>query len=119
MSTIHQAKLAELQDLVMRLVAERNDWYSRYTGAMSGVGTVNPDLLPVGEDHAHAEHQAHTHTELNADSGAGKLQLESIRNQLHTSLFSRGCSRGEVCCERDVCIQQELFLLVDCFYMDV
>uniref|UniRef100_A0A672ZTN8 Golgin subfamily A conserved domain-containing protein n=1 Tax=Sphaeramia orbicularis TaxID=375764 RepID=A0A672ZTN8_9TELE len=29
-----KAKLAELQDLVMRLVAERNDWYSRYTGAV-------------------------------------------------------------------------------------
>ncbi len=35
-----QAKLAELQDLVMRLVGERNEWYSRY---MSAVG--NPDLL--------------------------------------------------------------------------
>uniref|UniRef100_A0A8C4DER6 Golgin A2 n=1 Tax=Dicentrarchus labrax TaxID=13489 RepID=A0A8C4DER6_DICLA len=63
-------KLAELQDLVMRLVAERNDWYSRYTGAVAGAGTVNPDLLPVGEDHAHPEHQAHTHTEFDAVSGA-------------------------------------------------
>ncbi len=35
-----QVKLAELQDLVMRLVGERNEWYSRY---MSAVG--NPDLL--------------------------------------------------------------------------
>uniref|UniRef100_A0A665WK88 Golgin subfamily A conserved domain-containing protein n=1 Tax=Echeneis naucrates TaxID=173247 RepID=A0A665WK88_ECHNA len=41
-----KAKLAELQDLVMRLVAERNDWYSRYTGAVAGASTVNPDLLP-------------------------------------------------------------------------
>ncbi|TKS84409.1 Golgin subfamily A member 2 130 kDa cis-Golgi matrix protein [Collichthys lucidus] len=70
-----KVKLAELQDLVMRLVAERNDWYSRYTGAMSGMGTVNPDLLPVGEDHAHAEHHAHTHTELNADSGAEEMEV--------------------------------------------
>uniref|UniRef100_A0A667YXX2 Golgin A2 n=1 Tax=Myripristis murdjan TaxID=586833 RepID=A0A667YXX2_9TELE len=30
-----KAKLAELQDLVMRLVAERNEWYSRYTGAVA------------------------------------------------------------------------------------
>lgn len=35
-----KVKLAELQDLVMRLVGERNEWYSRY---MSAVG--NPDLL--------------------------------------------------------------------------
>lgn len=69
---LHQAKLAELQDLVMRLVAERNEWYSRYTGAVAGTGQVNPDLLPVGEDHAHPVHQAHAHTELNAASGAGR-----------------------------------------------
>uniref|UniRef100_H3C2V3 Golgin A2 n=1 Tax=Tetraodon nigroviridis TaxID=99883 RepID=H3C2V3_TETNG len=34
-------KLAELQDLVMRLVAERNDWYSRYTEAM--------EIIPLSE----------------------------------------------------------------------
>uniref|UniRef100_A0A4W5KH42 Golgin subfamily A conserved domain-containing protein n=1 Tax=Hucho hucho TaxID=62062 RepID=A0A4W5KH42_9TELE len=34
-----KAKLAELQDLVMRLVGERNEWYSRYTGASA----VKPD----------------------------------------------------------------------------
>lgn len=66
-----QAKLAELQDLVMRLVAERNDWYSRYAGAVAGMGTVNPDLLPVGQDHSHQEHQAYSQTELNGASGAG------------------------------------------------
>ncbi|XP_060918081.1 golgin subfamily A member 2 isoform X2 [Labrus mixtus] len=70
-----KAKLAELQDLVMRLVAERNDWYSRYTGAVSGAGTVNPDLLPVGEDHTHPEHQAHTHTEFNAVDGAEAMEV--------------------------------------------
>ncbi|XP_047426168.1 golgin subfamily A member 2 isoform X2 [Mugil cephalus] len=68
-----KAKLAELQDLVMRLVAERNDWYSRYTGAVAGVGSVNPDLLPVGKDHTHPEHQAHT--ELNALSGADAMEV--------------------------------------------
>ncbi|CAI5667012.1 unnamed protein product [Oreochromis niloticus] len=65
-----KAKLAELQDLVMRLVAERNDWYSRYTGAVAGMCTVNPDLLPVGQEHTHPDHQAHTHTELHAATGA-------------------------------------------------
>lgn len=57
-----KAKLAELQDLVMRLVAERNDWYNRYIGAVAG--NANPDLLPMQEDHTHPEHQAHTHPEL-------------------------------------------------------
>ncbi|XP_057212045.1 golgin subfamily A member 2 isoform X4 [Triplophysa rosa] len=42
-----KTKLAELQDLVMRLVGERNEWYSRY---MSAIG--NPDLLPSGEEPA-------------------------------------------------------------------
>ncbi|KAM9307260.1 golgin subfamily A member 2 isoform 3-T3 [Pholidichthys leucotaenia] len=70
-----KAKLSELQDLVMRLVAERNDWYNRYTGAVAGTGTVNPDLLPVGEDHSHSEHQARTHAELNAVSGAEAMEV--------------------------------------------
>ncbi|KAK9532452.1 hypothetical protein VZT92_009833 [Zoarces viviparus] len=68
-----KAKLSELQDLVMRLVAERNDWYSRYTGAVAGAGAVNSDLLPVGEDHTHPEHHAHTH--LNAVSGADDMEI--------------------------------------------
>ncbi|XP_068562382.1 golgin subfamily A member 2 isoform X4 [Cebidichthys violaceus] len=70
-----KAKLSELQDLVMRLVAERNDWYSRYVSAVAGAGTVNPDLLPVGEDHTHPEHHAHTHTHLNAVSGADDMEI--------------------------------------------
>uniref|UniRef100_A0A668VGB1 Golgin subfamily A conserved domain-containing protein n=2 Tax=Oreochromis aureus TaxID=47969 RepID=A0A668VGB1_OREAU len=69
-----KAKLAELQDLVMRLVAERNDWYSRYTGAVAGMCTVNPDLLPVGQEHTHPDHQAHTHTELHAATGAEAME---------------------------------------------
>uniref|UniRef100_A0A672P4C4 Golgin subfamily A member 2-like n=1 Tax=Sinocyclocheilus grahami TaxID=75366 RepID=A0A672P4C4_SINGR len=43
-----KAKLAELQDLVMRLVGERNEWYSRYTSAVS-----NPGLLSSGGEHLH------------------------------------------------------------------
>lgn len=70
-----KAKLAELQDLVMRLVAERNEWYSRYAGAVAGVSTANPDLLPVGEVHAHPEHQAHTNTALTAASGEEAMEV--------------------------------------------
>lgn len=55
----------------MRLVAERNDWYSRYTEAVAGMSTVNPDLLPTGEDHTHPDHQAQAHKEPNAFSEAG------------------------------------------------
>ncbi|XP_016113449.1 golgin subfamily A member 2 [Sinocyclocheilus grahami] len=50
-----KAKLAELQDLVMRLVGERNEWYSRY---MSAIG--NPDLLSSGGERLHP---ADGHTE--------------------------------------------------------
>ncbi|XP_029940689.1 golgin subfamily A member 2 isoform X3 [Salarias fasciatus] len=70
-----KAKLAELQDLVMRLVAERNDWYNRYNGAVAGVSTANPDLLPVGEEHTHTDHRAHTHPELDAVSGAEAMEV--------------------------------------------
>ncbi|XP_069571376.1 golgin subfamily A member 2 isoform X2 [Brachyistius frenatus] len=70
-----KAKLAELQDLVMRLVADRNDWYNRYTGAVASMATVNPDLLPVGEDHLHPEHRGHVHTEFNAASGAEVMEV--------------------------------------------
>ncbi|CAL8317305.1 unnamed protein product [Lota lota] len=53
-----KAKLSELQDLVMRLVAERDDWCSRYSAVVAS-GPANPDLLPLGQDRApplHAEH---------------------------------------------------------------
>ncbi|XP_056111066.1 golgin subfamily A member 2 isoform X1 [Rhinichthys klamathensis goyatoka] len=47
-----KVKLAELQDLVMRLVGERNEWYSRYMSAVS-----NPDLLPSGGDQPRPDDQ--------------------------------------------------------------
>ncbi|CAF99168.1 unnamed protein product, partial [Tetraodon nigroviridis] len=65
-------KLAELQDLVMRLVAERNDWYSRYTGAVTG---ANPDLLPVGQEHTGSEYPAQCQTEPNAVGGAEAMEI--------------------------------------------
>uniref|UniRef100_A0A8C5A3Z7 Golgin A2 n=1 Tax=Gadus morhua TaxID=8049 RepID=A0A8C5A3Z7_GADMO len=45
-----KAKLSELQDLVMRLVAERDDWCSRYSAVVAS-GPANPDLLPLGQGH--------------------------------------------------------------------
>uniref|UniRef100_A0A8C9YPF1 Golgin A2 n=1 Tax=Sander lucioperca TaxID=283035 RepID=A0A8C9YPF1_SANLU len=42
-----KAKLAELQDLVMRLVAERNDWYSRYTGTLASAEAM--EVIPLSE----------------------------------------------------------------------
>lgn len=62
----------------MRLVAERNDWYNRYTGAVSGAASANPDLLPVGEEHGHPEHQALTQTQLDAFNGAGRHNQEDF-----------------------------------------
>uniref|UniRef100_A0A8C8I139 Golgin subfamily A conserved domain-containing protein n=1 Tax=Oncorhynchus tshawytscha TaxID=74940 RepID=A0A8C8I139_ONCTS len=62
-----KAKLAELQDLVMRLVGERNEWYSRYTGALASAA-ANPDLLPAGEEQIQAHH-THRRMELNAVDG--------------------------------------------------
>uniref|UniRef100_A0A8C3FZU0 Golgin A2 n=1 Tax=Cyclopterus lumpus TaxID=8103 RepID=A0A8C3FZU0_CYCLU len=75
-----KAKLAELQNLVMRLVAERNDWYSRYTGAVARVGTVSPDLLPVGEDHPHPEHHEHTHLDAFSPPSSQSLSSGSAQN---------------------------------------
>ncbi|NWW55007.1 GOGA2 protein, partial [Pedionomus torquatus] len=43
--TLVQMKLLELQDLVMRLVKERNEWYSKYVAAAQ-----NPELLASEND---------------------------------------------------------------------
>nr|XP_055054262.1 golgin subfamily A member 2 isoform X4 [Misgurnus anguillicaudatus] len=63
-----KAKLAELQDLVMRLVGERNEWYSRY---MSAVG--NPDLLLSGEEPV----QASERHQLDAVDGPAILDMST------------------------------------------
>ncbi|XP_017263365.1 golgin subfamily A member 2 isoform X6 [Kryptolebias marmoratus] len=73
-----KAKLAELQDLVMRLVAERNDWYSRYAGAVAGMGTANPDLLPVGEERTHSQQQEHKQADPNAVSGDEAMEVNPL-----------------------------------------
>lgn len=68
-----KAKLAELQDLVMRLVAERNEWYSRYSSVTAG--KVNPDLLPLDSEHVHSETHPHTQSEMNAISGEEAMEV--------------------------------------------
>lgn len=42
------------------------------------MGTANPDLLPVGEEHSHLQQQTHKH-ELNAVDGEGKSKMDQIR----------------------------------------
>lgn len=86
-------KLAELQDLVMRLVAERNDWYSRYTGAVSGAAAaVNPDLLPAGRDHAGPESAAQSQAEPDAVDGAGCGRTAGLNLNGARGVFNRVCS---------------------------
>ncbi|XP_055792750.1 golgin subfamily A member 2-like isoform X5 [Salvelinus fontinalis] len=70
-----KAKLAELQDLVMRLVGERNEWYSLYTGALASAA-ANPDLLPAGEELVQAHH-THRRMELNAVDGQESADVSS------------------------------------------
>uniref|UniRef100_A0A8D0G4N1 Golgin subfamily A conserved domain-containing protein n=1 Tax=Strix occidentalis caurina TaxID=311401 RepID=A0A8D0G4N1_STROC len=59
-------KLLELQDLVMRLVRERNEWYSKYVAAAQ-----NPELLASQNE---SVVPAERRIELNATDGEGKLQ---------------------------------------------
>lgn len=63
--TLVQVKLLELQDLVMRLVRERNEWYSKYVAAAQNpelLANQNESVLPVER-----------RIELNATDGEGKL----------------------------------------------
>lgn len=64
--TLVQMKLLELQDLVMRLVRERNEWYSKYVTAAQ-----NPELLASQTE---GGLPAERRIELNATDGAGELQ---------------------------------------------
>ncbi|ROL53846.1 Golgin subfamily A member 2 [Anabarilius grahami] len=64
-----KVKLAELQDLVMRLVGERNEWYSRYMSAVS-----NPELLPSGGDQPHP---ADGHMDINSEDSPAVLDMST------------------------------------------
>lgn len=63
--TLVQVKLLELQDLVMRLVRERNEWYSKYVAAAQ-----NPELLASQNESVVPMERR---IELNATDGEGKL----------------------------------------------
>ncbi|XP_041706840.1 golgin subfamily A member 2 isoform X5 [Coregonus clupeaformis] len=87
-----KAKLAELQNLVMRLVGERNEWYSRYTGAVASANaTANPDLLPAGEEQVQAHH-THRRMELNAVDGQESMDVSSAVEPDSTDLPNGGPS---------------------------
>ncbi|XP_048042699.1 golgin subfamily A member 2 isoform X11 [Megalobrama amblycephala] len=64
-----KVKLAELQDLVMRLVGERNEWYSRYMSAVS-----NPELLPSGGDQPQP---ADGHMDINSEDSPAVLDMST------------------------------------------
>uniref|UniRef100_A0AAY4AUR5 Golgin subfamily A conserved domain-containing protein n=1 Tax=Denticeps clupeoides TaxID=299321 RepID=A0AAY4AUR5_9TELE len=64
-----KTKLAELQDLVMRLVGERNEWYTRYFSAVSG-----PHAQSVGEDMVPPDHRR---MELNAVDGPDSMDMSA------------------------------------------
>ncbi|XP_062334444.1 golgin subfamily A member 2 isoform X5 [Osmerus eperlanus] len=61
-----KAKLLELQDLVMCLVGERNEWYSRYLATITDFSAIaNPNPLPGGEE-AREDPSAQSRIELNS-----------------------------------------------------
>ncbi|NXK50319.1 GOGA2 protein, partial [Chauna torquata] len=65
--TLVQMKLLELQDLVMRLVRERNEWYSKYVAAAQNpelLASQNESVLPVER-----------RIELNATDGEGLREV--------------------------------------------
>ncbi|XP_061119076.1 golgin subfamily A member 2 isoform X2 [Conger conger] len=64
-----KVKLAELQDLVMRLVGERNEWYSKYVSSVN-----NPDLLAASVESALP---AQRRMELNAVDGPESMEVGS------------------------------------------
>ncbi|NXA54748.1 GOGA2 protein, partial [Nothocercus julius] len=79
--TLVQVKLLELQDLVMRLVGERNEWYSKYVGAAQ-----KPELLGSQDE---STLPAERRMELNATDGEGlrevslsdELEQEAVNHQ--------------------------------------
>ncbi|NWR55239.1 GOGA2 protein, partial [Bucorvus abyssinicus] len=65
--TLMQIKLLELQDLVMRLVRERNEWYSKYVAAAQ-----SPELLASQND---SVLPGERRIELNATDGEGLREV--------------------------------------------
>ncbi|KAK7896018.1 hypothetical protein WMY93_021343 [Mugilogobius chulae] len=80
----------EMKDLVMRLVAERNEWYSRFNSAVAG--KVNPDLLPLGQEHFHTEDHPHSQTELNAINTEEAMEVIPLTEPSSYSAAAEGPS---------------------------
>lgn len=68
--TLVQVKLLELQNLVMRLVRERNEWYSKYVAVAQ-----NPELLATQNESVLG---AERRIELNATDGEGRCSQDKF-----------------------------------------
>lgn len=77
-----QMKLLELQDLVMRLVKERNEWYSKYVEAAQ-----NPELLASQNENTLPVERR---IELNATDGEGKLETGQVISSRITQVSVHG-----------------------------
>lgn len=69
-----QMKLLELQELVMRLVRERNEWYKKYMAAAQG-----PEL---SSSPSHGALPTERCVELNATNSQGKAQPGPVLGDL-------------------------------------
>ncbi|KAF1628845.1 Golgin subfamily A member 2, partial [Eudyptes chrysocome] len=107
--TLVQMKLLELQDLVMRLVRERNEWYSKYIAAAQNpelLASQNESVLPVER-----------RIELNATDGEGlrEVNLSDEAEQeaavLHQSGFSPIDSKAAQPSQEDPTAKQIMQLL--------
>ncbi|NXQ97403.1 GOGA2 protein, partial [Sagittarius serpentarius] len=106
--TLVQMKLLELQDLVMRLVRERNEWYSKYVAAAQNpelLASQNESILPVERC-----------IELNATDGEGlrDVNLSDEAEQeaaVHQSSFSPVDSKAAQPSQEDPTAKQIMQLL--------
>ncbi|NXV49538.1 GOGA2 protein, partial [Uria aalge] len=102
-------KLLELQDLVMRLVRERNEWYSKYVAAAQ-----NPELLASENE---SVLPAERRIELNATDGEGLREVnladeaEQEAAVLHQSGFSPIDSKAAQPSQEDPTAKQIMQLL--------
>ncbi|XP_065551787.1 golgin subfamily A member 2 isoform X5 [Lathamus discolor] len=104
-----KVKLLELQDLVMRVVRERNEWYSKYVAAAQ-----NPELLA---SQAEGVSPVERRIELNATDGEGLRdvnlsdEMEQEAAALHQSGFSPIDSKATQPSQEDSTAKQIMQLL--------
>lgn len=104
-----KVKLLELQDLVMRVVRERNEWYSKYVAAAQ-----NPELLA---SQAEGVSPVERRIELNATDGEGLRdvnlsdEMEQEAAALHQSGFSPIDSKAAQPSQEDSTAKQIMQLL--------